>query len=108
MGRPPKDGRYVNFLMDVGIFEQLVKVAEIEGRTKTAILENALKQYISAYRNENGEINAVEATYTDKKKPCKLLDTVKIGEKMYCKIYFDGDVLTVPIRDVVSNNVKGN
>lgn len=101
MGRPSKDGRYVNFYMSAGLFDELVKVADIEGRTKTAILEDALKQYIIAYHNEKGEINTVDAVYVKTKKPCVILDKIIIGRKEFYKIFTDEDVFTVPVRDVV-------
>ncbi len=102
MGRPAKDGRFVNFLMDTAIFEKLAQVANLTGKTRTYIIEESLKQYIEPFCNAKGEIDAVEAIYVKKRKPCMVLDTITIGDAKYCKILVDGDIETVPVRDVAS------
>lgn len=101
MGRPPKDGRYVNFYMATALFNKLVMVSQIEGKTKTTILEDALNQYIEPYQNADGEVNAVYATYVKTGKPCVVLDTMQLGKKKYYKIYVNGEILTVPMWDII-------
>lgn len=101
MGRPPKDGRYVNFYMDTTLFNKLVMVSQIEGKTKTSILEDALNQYIEPFQNSIGEISPLQAIYVKSGKSCMVLDTITIGSKEYCKIFTDGKILTVPVRDIV-------
>ena len=101
MGRPPKDGRYVNFYMDTTLFNKLVMVSQIEGKTKNTILEDALKQYIEPFQNINGKIDVREAIYVKTGKSCVVLDTTQVGKKNYCKIFTDGEILTVPMWDIV-------
>ena len=101
MGRPSKDGRFVNFLMDNKIFEQLVKVANLQGCTKTNMIERALQQYIEPFLNAKGEIEPIEAIYVKSGQSCMVIDTIIIGNKKYCKIFTEGELLTVPEHDVV-------
>ena len=46
MARPKKEGKFVNFYMDAGVYAGLVKFSEETGLTKTMTMERALKQYI--------------------------------------------------------------
>ena len=48
MPRPKKDGKYINFYMDLDVFRALEKFSEVNGMTKTMVMERALKQYIEA------------------------------------------------------------
>lgn len=95
MGRPSKDGRYVNFYMSTGLFEELVKVSDIEERTKTAILEDALQEYIAPYRNANGEINPVKAIYKKTGEVCLVLDTEMVVKRKYYRILLNGEIMSV-------------
>ena len=95
MGRPSKDGRYVNFYMSAGLFDELVKVSEIEERTKTAILEDALQEYIAPYRNVNGEINPVKAIYKKTGEVCLVLDTEMVVKRKYYRILLNGEIMSV-------------
>ncbi len=101
MGRPAKDGKFVNFLLEAKLIQQLEQVVGIVGGTKTAFLENALKERIEAFYNSDGEINPVDALYVVENNPCVILDTLKVNGRKYYKIYYDGDILTVPVRNVV-------
>ena len=103
MGRPPKDGKYVNFLMDRKLASQLEKVSVIAGKSKTAIMEEALCKYIEPFCQSDGKINAVEAIYVKMGKSCVVLDTfaLNVNSDIYHKIFVDGVILTVPMRDVV-------
>lgn len=95
MGRPSKDGKFVNFLMDTELVRQLDKVSEITGKTKTAIMEEALHQYIEPFRSRSGVIATRDGMYIPAGKPCMVLDSVDVGGKKFYKIYFEGDVITV-------------
>ncbi len=101
MGRPAKDGKFVNFMLERKLINELEQVVGIVGGTKTAFLENALKERIEAFYNSDGEINPVEALYVVDNNPCVILDTLKVNGRKYYKIYYDGDILTVPVRNVV-------
>lgn len=95
MGRPAKEGRYVNFYMSAGLFDELVKVASAEGRTKTSILEDALQEYIAPYRNVNGEINPVKAIYKKTGEACLILDTEMVVKRKYYRILLNGEIMSV-------------
>ena len=101
MGRPPKDGKYVNFYMDSNLFDKLVKVSEVTGKTKTFVLEEALRQYIEPYLDENGEVNATKAIYVPRKCPCLILAVEQVVNRKYYRILLDGEILTVRAYDIV-------
>jgi len=101
MGRPSKNGRFVNFLIPKPLLAELETVASIMGITKTAVLEHAMQEYFEPFHNASGEINAVEATYVPEGKPCFVLDTITMQEKKHYRIFFGGDIITVPARDIV-------
>ena len=88
--------------MDISLFDKLVKVSEIEKRSKTAVLEEALNQYVEPYQNAKGEIFPSQAIYVKSGESCMVLDMITIGSKEYCKIFTDGKILTVPVQDVVT------
>ena len=103
MGRPAKDGKFVNFLMDSALVKKIDQVAAITGKTKTTVMETALRQYIEPFCQTDGTIHAVEGIYVKTKKSCKVLDAFALTAEsdIYYKIFVDGTILTVPARDVV-------
>ena len=101
MGRPAKNGKFVNFLMNVNLIDRLEIVASLLVMSKTAVLEDALKEYLEPFCNADGEVDAYESIYVPEKKECLVLDTFKIEGKKYCRIFYNGDIITVPVRDIV-------
>ena len=95
MGRPAKNGRFVNFLMDTDLVDKVDKVAAITGKTKTALFEEALRQYLEPFCNRAGVIAPRNGMYISAGKPCMVLDSIDVGGKKFYKIDFEGDVITV-------------
>lgn len=55
VGRPKKDGKYVNCYVKKEITNELEKFVAETGLTKTVAIEHALKMYINNYR-QTGQI----------------------------------------------------
>lgn len=49
MARQKKDGAYANFYLDKGINAMLDEYCELTDRTKTAIVERALRDYFNSH-----------------------------------------------------------
>lgn len=49
MARPKKNGTYLNVCIQTSIYEELEKLCEDAGQTKTAAVERALFAYIRNY-----------------------------------------------------------
>lgn len=45
MPRKKKNGIYINLRMDVAIYDRLVTYCEEEDRTRTSVIERALREY---------------------------------------------------------------
>lgn len=52
MGRPKKDGVKVNFYLDKELMEKLEEYSEETGRTKTKVLEMAIKEFLEKHSKE--------------------------------------------------------
>lgn len=48
---------FFNLRIDEELNEQLIKIAENEGRSKNKQIEQILKEYVKKYQKENEEIN---------------------------------------------------
>lgn len=101
MGRPPKDGKFVNVLMDKALKEEFEKVVGITGKTKTAVIETALRQYIEPFCDGDGKVHPKEAVYVKTGQSCIVLKAVKVKDKVHYRIYYEGEILTVPEWDIV-------
>ena len=51
MARQKKEGTYINVKIRQDIYDEFVKCCEREDRTKTAVLERMMKQYLDNQRN---------------------------------------------------------
>ena len=52
MAMPAKDGVKTNFLMEKTIAEELKEYCERTGRTKTKVIEIAVKEFLEKHRGE--------------------------------------------------------
>ena len=101
MGRPSKDGKFVNFLMDTELVKKLEDISTVTKKSKTAVLEKALREYIEPFYNVDGNIIPREAVYVPDGQPCVVLDEMEMRGKKYYKIYYNDDIVVVPAREVV-------
>ena len=110
-----KDGRYLNCYITRTLLEEFEIVCDIQGRTKTGVLEEAMQKVIDPFysRGENGcEIPILDpkvAIYKAphpkkpgkiKKKKCFDIDKRTILGVPSYKICVGSDLLTVPVEDV--------
>lgn len=56
---------FFNLRIDEKLNDELIKIAEKEGRSKNKQIEQILKEYVRKYRNENENINITQ--YHNKK-----------------------------------------
>lgn len=57
MGRPKKDGVYINYYIKREVKELLDKYCEEVGQTNTMAIERILSQYLSEYFEKEKDIN---------------------------------------------------
>lgn len=51
VGRPKKDGKYINCYCDANLVERLSACAVQKGVSKTVLIEKALRQYLDNFEN---------------------------------------------------------
>lgn len=51
VGRPKKDGKYINCYCDANLVERLSACAVQKGVSKTVLIEQALRQYLNDFEN---------------------------------------------------------
>lgn len=56
MGRPKKDGVKANFYLDKDLMERLEAYSEETGRTKTKVLEMAIKEFLEKHAQEKSQL----------------------------------------------------
>ena len=52
MGRPKKNGTYLNVCIDTSIYEELTHFCMEAGQTKTVAVERALAEYLENYKKK--------------------------------------------------------
>lgn len=55
MGRPKKEGQYLNVRIDKGVYDRISEICEEAGHTKAYVVEKALTSFIEDYE-ENQEV----------------------------------------------------
>lgn len=60
MGRPKKNGIYLNVCIDKNIYEQLEALCEEAGQTKTVAVERAIRAYLDDYRVKQEKLRTLE------------------------------------------------
>ena len=100
MGRPAKDGKFANFYIDAMLINKLDKVVELTGKSKTAVLEDALRQYIEPFCNADGNIEPKEAVYIPTGQACMILAIEQVVQRKYYRILVDGEIKSVRAWDV--------
>lgn len=111
MSKERKDGRYLNCYITRNLLEDFENVCYTIGKTKTSILEDAMKKAIEPFysRGPSGTadpvLNLREGVYkTDNpKKPgkmkrvrCVVIDNITVMGWPYYKIWVDGELMSVP------------
>lgn len=101
MGRPAKNGRFANFYISKDLLEQFETVVSIIGKTKTAVIEDILKEYVERFYDSDGKIHPVQAMYIREDKSCVVLRSMQVRGKQYYRIFYNGEFINVPERDIV-------
>lgn len=52
MGRPKKEGRYLNVRIDRDVYEKISEICEEAGHTKAFVVEKALASFIEDYEED--------------------------------------------------------
>ena len=60
MGRPKKNGTYLNVCIDKCVYEELEKLCEEAGQTKTVAVERAIIAYLDDYKDKQEKLRAIE------------------------------------------------
>lgn len=60
MGRPKKNGTYLNICIETPIYERLVALCEDAGQTKTIAVERALTAYLDNYEERQKKLKELE------------------------------------------------
>lgn len=60
MGRPKKNGTYLNICIETPIYERLEALCEDAGQTKTVAVERALKLYLDDYEKKQQKLKEME------------------------------------------------
>ena len=60
MGRPKKNGTYLNICIETSIYEKLEALCEDAGQTKTVAVERALTAYLNDYDEKQKLLQELE------------------------------------------------
>ncbi len=60
MGRPMKNGTYLNICIETPIYERLEALCEDAGQTKTIAVERALTAYLNDYEEKQKMLKSLE------------------------------------------------
>ena len=52
MGRPKKEGRYLNVRIDRDVYEKISEICEEAGHTKAFVVEKAIASFIEDYEED--------------------------------------------------------
>lgn len=104
-----KDGRYLNCYIDRKLLDEFEVICEMLGKTKTKVLEDAMRTVVSPYyESETNTLNLRDGYYLKElhsgtigqkalnKIPCKIIDYLEILDAPYVKIWFNGQIVEVP------------
>lgn len=61
MGRPKKNGTYINVCIETPIYERLVKLCEEVGQSKTTAVERALLAYLDNYDDTQKKLRMLQS-----------------------------------------------
>ncbi|SFR78932.1 hypothetical protein [[Clostridium] aminophilum] len=59
MARPKKNGTYLNVCIDSFIYDELTRVCEEAGQTKTIAVERAISAYLEEYKKRQDQLRAI-------------------------------------------------
>lgn len=62
MGRPKKNGKYLNICIELPIYERLEAFCEESGQPKTTAVERALLAYLDNYAEKQAKLRELEET----------------------------------------------
>ena len=60
MGRPKKNGTYLNVCINSAIYDELTQFCDMAGQTKTVAVERALVEYFGQYKKKQEMIRTLE------------------------------------------------
>ena len=60
MGRPKKEGQYLNVRIDRDVYDKISEICEEAGHTKAFVVEKALTSFIEDYESGNIIIELIE------------------------------------------------
>ena len=60
MGRPKKNGTYLNICIETSIYERLEAVCDEAGQTKTVAVERAITAYLDSYEEKQRKLKEIE------------------------------------------------
>ena len=66
MGRPKKNGTYLNICIETPIYERLEALCEDAGQTKTIAVERALTAYLDDYEEKQKLLRTLENNSANK------------------------------------------
>ena len=61
MGRPKKNGKYLNICIELPIYERLEAFCKESGQPKTTAVERALQAYLDEYAEKQAKLRELEA-----------------------------------------------
>ncbi len=67
MGRPKKNGTYLNICIETPIYERLEALCEDAGQTKTVAVERALTAYLDDYDEKQKLLRKLKQDFNTKK-----------------------------------------
>ena len=67
MGRPKKNGTYLNICIETPIYERLEVLCEDAGQTKTVAVERALTAYLDDYDEKQKLLRKLKQDFNTKK-----------------------------------------
>ena len=67
MGRPKKNGTYINVCIETPIYERLVELCEEVGQSKTTAVERALLAYLDNYDDTQKKLRMLQSEDFKKK-----------------------------------------
>ena len=63
MGRPKKNGTYLNVCIETSIYDRLEALCDDAGQTKTVAVERALTAYLDNYEEKQRKLKELESSF---------------------------------------------
>lgn len=92
-----KDGRYLNCYIERTLLDDFELVCEVQHKTKTKVLENAMRGVINDFISGP---SVKDGVYLKEGIDCKVVGTVDLIGEPYLVIFYNGELHRVPATDV--------